>query len=284
MDERMRSVQIENKVKIIRVPIPTPTLWPNTTTNSYLIGNEQESLLVDAGYDQQDTKKEIERAIKENGLAQPKSIILTHSHRDHAPGVRQLINWSPIVYCHNNERQEIMEAISPLKELSLLNEGDIIKVADLEITVIHGPGHTAGQLNLYIPSQQVLIAGDNIVSKGTTWIGPPEGNMSDYIDTLNRLKQLKLTKIGPGHGEWVLNPYEKIEFILNRRLYRESQIMSLLEEHKHLSSTSLTKIIYENKIHPSIFDVAKRTTEAHLIKLMKEGTVLQQDSVYSIKS
>jgi ribonuclease/clavin/mitogillin len=276
-------VQIESKTKIIRVPIPTPTLWPNTTTNCYLIGNKQESLLVDAGYDQPETRYEIERAIKENGLAKPNSIVLTHSHRDHVPGVRQLIDWSPIVYCHNNESQEIMAAVSPLKELTFLNDGDIIRIADLVITVIHGPGHTRGQLNLYIPSQQVLLAGDNIVSKGTTWIGPPEGDMTDYIHTLNRLKQLKITKIGPGHGEWVLNPYEKIEFVLKRRLYRESQIMSLLEEHKQLTSTSLTNIIYENTIHPSIFDVAKRTIEAHLIKLMKEGSVLLQDSVYSIK-
>lgn len=280
----MRLVQIENKIKIIRVPIPTPTLKPHTTTNCYLIGNEQESILVDAGYDQQETKQELKKAIMENGLANPKSIILTHSHRDHAPGVRQLIDWSPIVYCHHNERQAIEEAIAPMNELSLLNDGDFIQIAGVGMTVIHGPGHTAGQLNLYIPSEEILIAGDNIVAEGTTWIGPPEGDMIDYLHTLNRLKKLKLTRIGPGHGEWVLNPYEQIEFIIQRRIYRESQIKSLLEKHKHLTSTSLTKMIYENTIHPSIFDVAKRTIEAHLIKLMKEGSVVLQNSVYSIKS
>ncbi len=95
--------------------------------------------------------------------------------------------------------------------------------------------------------------------------------MSDYIHTLNRLKQLKLTRIGPGHGEWVQNPYEHIEFVLNRRLHRENQIKSLLKEHKTLTSSRLTELIYENTIDPSVFNVAKRTTEAHLIKLMKEN-------------
>ncbi len=96
----MKVLKRNHHLKIIRVPIPTPTLWPHTTTNSYLIGNEQESILVDAGYDQEETRNELEKAIMENGLAKPKSIILTHSHRDHAPGVRQLRGWSSKVYCH----------------------------------------------------------------------------------------------------------------------------------------------------------------------------------------
>ncbi|WP_165820774.1 MBL fold metallo-hydrolase [Pueribacillus theae] len=275
---------MNNKIKIIRVPVPTPTLWPNTTTNSYLIGNEQESLLVDAGYDRPETKEELEKAIKENKLAKPDKIVLTHSHPDHAPGVRRLADWSPLVYCHKNEKEEIKKAISPMDHLAFLEEGDILAVAGVKITIIHGPGHTSGQLNLYIPSAEILIAGDNIVAEGTTWIGAPDGDMRDYLDTLHRLKQLKLKKIGPGHGEWVLSPYEQIDFVINRRLQREKQIKSFLEEKGSLTSTQLTEMIYENTIHPSVFDVARRTTEAHLAKLMKEGLVSQKDSVYSLNS
>ncbi|WP_066062329.1 MBL fold metallo-hydrolase [Neobacillus soli] len=272
-----------NHLKIIRVPIPTPTLLPHTTTNCYLIGNNQESILVDAGYDKVETKIELERAIRENDFAIPNSIILTHSHPDHAPGVRQLTDWTPVVYCHHLEKQATLTVISPWNEISFLNDNDSIKVAGEDINIIHAPGHTSGQLNLFIPSKRVLLAGDNIVAEGTSWIGPPDGDMTDYIHTLNRLKQLKLTKIGPGHGDWVLNTYEHIDFVLNRRLYRENQIKSLLKEHLQLTSTHLTKIIYEKLPHPSVFEVAKRTTEAHLIKLMKEGSVTQQDSYYSLK-
>jgi endoribonuclease LACTB2 len=277
-------VQNGNDLKIIRVPIPSPTLLPYTATNSYLIGNEQESILVDAGYDQQETRSELERTISENKLAIPKTIILTHSHPDHAPGVRQLMDWSPVVYCHQNEHQTALAAISPWTNLSFLKDGDLLRVAGAEIMIIHAPGHSSGQLNLYIPSEQVLIAGDNIVSDGTSWIGPPDGDMIDYLETLERLKQLKITKIGPGHGEWVVNPYKHIEFVYNRRLEREGQIKSLLKEHQPLTAISLTKMIYPENIHPSVFEVAKRTTEAHLIKLIKDGLVVQQDSNYSLKT
>ena len=274
----------DSALKIIRVPISTPTLLPHTTTNCYLIGNDQESILVDAGYDQPDTKIELQRAIEENGLAIPKSIILTHSHPDHAPGVIQLVDWNLVVYCHHLENQAILSEIAPLNHIYFLEDGDIINVAGEKMILIHAPGHTAGHLNLYIPSKQILLAGDNIVAEGTSWIGPPDGDMSDYIQTLTRIKQLKLSKIGPGHGDWVVKPYEHIDFVLERRYYRENQIKSMLKDHGTLTVVNLTNLIYEKLPHPNVFEVAKRTTEAHLIKLIKEGFVTQRDSYYSMKS
>lgn len=126
-----------NTIKIIRVPVPSPTLFPHNTTNCYLIGNDKETLLVDAGYDQLETKIILEQTIIENRLATPKTIILTHSHPDHAPGIRQLMEWAPNVYCHQLEKQSTLDAISPWKKLSFLNDGDILKVAEEEIKIIH---------------------------------------------------------------------------------------------------------------------------------------------------
>lgn len=271
-------------LKLIRVPISTPTLLPHTTTNCYLIGNEQESILVDAGFDLPETKIDLERAIRENSLAIPKSIILTHSHPDHAPGVRQLNGWNPVVYCHPLEKQTTLEAISPWNKLSFLNDGDIIEMGGEEIIILHAPGHSSGQLNLYIPSRQVLLAGDNIVAEGTSWIGPPDGDMSDYFQTLLRLKEFDISRIGPGHGDWVVNPYEHIEFVLNRRQYRENQIRSFLKDHGKLTAENLTNMIYDQLPHPSVLEFAIRTTEAHLLKLMKEGTVTREDSFYILKN
>lgn len=271
-------------LKIIRVPISTPTLLPFTSTNCYLIGNDQESILVDAGFDQEETRNDLEKAIVENGLAIPKSIILTHYHLDHAPGIKQLLDWKPKVYTHQLERENTLNAVFPFKELNFFKDEDVITVAGREVMILHCPGHTAGHLNLYIPSEQVLISGDNMVGEGTSWIGPPDGDMIHYIQTLHRFKTMKLTKIGPGHGDWILNPYEQIDFVLNRRLFREEQILSLLKEHNYTSPAALTELIYQDTIHPSVLKVAIRTTEAHLIKLVKEGKVFLQDSLYYIKN
>ncbi|SEM15451.1 Glyoxylase, beta-lactamase superfamily II [Mesobacillus persicus] len=270
-------------IKMIRVPIPTPTLWPHTSTNCYLIGNDQESLLIDAGYDQLETKLGLEQAIKDHGLATPKSILLTHAHPDHAPGVRQLVDWSPSVFCHWKEQKAVLNAIYPMTEVTTVDDGDSIRVAEVDVVVFHAPGHTAGHLNFYLPSKKVLFAGDNILSEGTTWIGKPDGDMTDYIQSLKRLQTMNLVKLGPGHGDWVVSPQRQIDFVLNRRLMRETQIKELIIKYKQLTSTKLTELIYQDNIHPSVFEVARRTTEAHLLKLIKDGYIIQDKLNYLMK-
>lgn len=270
--------------KILRVPVNSPTLEPHTTANCFLIGNEQESLLIDTGFNHAKTRYELENVIQKNNLKTPKTIILTHSHPDHASGVCQLMDWEPIIYCHPNEKESILKTIPRESTLSLLHDNTKITVANIEISILLAPGHTPGQLNLYIPSKELLISGDNIVGTGTTWIGPPEGNMTEYLQTLDRLRSLKLKKIGPGHGEWVESPYEQIDFVIKRRRSRENQIISLLKEHQSLTSFELMKKIYENNIPTSVYGVAQKTIEAHLIKLLEERKVIMQDSVYRINS
>lgn len=272
-----------SNLKIVRVPIPTPTLWPHHTTNSYIIGTEKESILVDTGYDQEETKKELEKVILLTGIARPKSIVLTHAHPDHAPGVNQLLDWNATIYCHPYELEDIKKSISPMNNISTVEDGYSFEIENEIITTIHAPGHTKGHLSLYIPSRNTLIAGDNIVAEGTTWIGPPDGDMSDYLSTLAKFKTLNIDKIGPGHGEWVMNPYEQIEFVLQRRRQREEQILELLKAQQNQDTKTLTKLIYKDSIHPSLFEVAKRTTEAHLIKLIKDGKVEQNGYCYSLK-
>lgn len=262
--------------------IPTPMLWPHTSTNCYLLGNEQETILVDAGYDQEVTKSELNKAISDYNLAHPKAIILTHYHPDHAPGVRQLSEWSAPVYCHPLEEQKMRESIGPETELSFLKDGDLLTVAGRKVEILHAPGHTEGHLNLYIPAEEILLAGDNLVAEGTTWIGRPDGDMASYLESLRKAKQLKLSKVGPGHGDWIVQPYEHIDFVVNRRMSREKQIIGLLEEHDQLDADALTKLIYDGKIHQSIFEVAKRTTEAHLEKLQNEGKVLYKKPFYLV--
>lgn len=274
----------KDTIKVIRVPIPTPTLLPHTTTNAYLIGNEKESILVDAGYDTEDTRKLLEWEIKKHDLATPKRIILTHAHPDHAPGVRMLMHWMPTILCHPNEKEQVLSAISPWKEITHIEDKDFLKVNGEEIIVMHTPGHTLGHVSLYIPSQQILIAGDNIVAEGTTWIGAPDGNMTDYLQTLRRLRELKLNKIGPGHGYWVHQPYEHIDFVVQRRLQREQQLLTLLEKHQQITSKELTEMIYQDRIHPSVFPVAQKTIEAHLDKLINEDLIQYNESKSSYVS
>jgi ribonuclease/clavin/mitogillin len=145
-------------------------------------------------------------------------------------------------------------------------------VGRVTLTVLHAPGHTRGQINVWFEQEKILFAGDNVVGEGTTWIGPPDGNLSAYLDTLRRLQTFGAKRIAPGHGGMVENPAEKIAFLIERRLLRERQILTLLRE-KNRTSEELTQIIYKDQIPPFLFSIAERTVIGHLDKLAGEGKV-----------
>src|SRR5699024_10127830 len=150
-------------------------LYASLDVNVYLIGNENESLLIDTGFDQEQSKLAIDTALSENNIATPSAIILTHAHPDHAPGVRQLTSYMPTIYCHRDEREEMKHLISPVNDLHPLRNKDVINISNTQLIVIHSPGHTKGHMSVYIPEEKVLLAGDNIIAEGTTWVGTPDG-------------------------------------------------------------------------------------------------------------
>lgn len=274
-----------NKIKVIRIPIPPPldmNLASFGKSNAYLIGNEKETILIDAGFNDSFSKEAITKAITDHRLAMPKKVILTHAHPDHAAGVHQLSDWSIEVYCHESEVYVVKKVIPDHVQIKQLENKDALHVDNVSLSIIHSPGHTPGHISIYIPSEEILIAGDNIVSDGTTWIGAPDGDMKDYMNSLIKLNKLHIKKIGPGHGDWVLNPHEQINFVINRRLKREDQIKSLLQKHGKLTSFELTNYIYKDTIHPDVFEFAKLTTEAHLLKLIKDQVVLEDNAKFSL--
>ncbi|GIR88433.1 MAG: hypothetical protein CM15mP86_18920 [Gammaproteobacteria bacterium] len=64
----------------------------------------------------------------------------------------------------------------------------------------------------------------------TVVIGPPDGNMKQYIHSLEKLKNYDIEKIAPGHGELLDNPHEVAEWIISHRLEREKKVFHALKE------------------------------------------------------
>lgn len=129
------------------------------------------------GSDKLIVKEVIERVHREHNLAKLKKIVLTHHHHDHALGIVQLKDWQAQIYCHQEECAAITKLLPAISNLHTLQDNDTITVDTVEVQVLHA----TGQLNFYIPSEEILIAGDNILGKGTPWNGPPDGDMSDYF-------------------------------------------------------------------------------------------------------
>ena len=139
---------------------------------------------------------------------------------------------------------------------------------------MHTPGHARGHLCFYDEQTGGLITGDNIVGYGSVLIDPPEGNMRDYLDSLQRLRALpNLSVLFGGHGPAVANPYEKIDEYIAHRLQREELILAAVRE----GATTAKEIVARayTDVSPKAHALAERAVLAHLEKLEADGLVVR---------
>lgn len=256
-----------------RIAVNSPTLFPATSTNVFLVAHQGEAVLIDAGYDQPESVQHITDAVESLGNVRLKAILLTHYHPDHSLGAKSLSAYfhSPI-WAHVRERKAIEREIFPFKVGKVLHDGEIVHVGGLSLHVLHTPGHTAGHISLWLEEDKILFVGDNAAGQGTVWVGPPDGDLQLYMQSLYRLKALSAERLAPGHGPMIADPEKAIDHLLQRRQQREAQILYLLHQ---LPQTveQLVDHIYRDRIHPSVRWAAKRTVEGHLQKLLQEHRI-----------
>ena len=111
-----------------------------------------------------------------------------------------------------------------------------------------------------------MITGDHIINGSTVVIDPPDGNMSDYLTSLESLMDEELTAIAPGHGDPIDSPYEAIDWIIKHRLEREAKVVAQLEAHPNSTISEILPHVYGD-VHEKLFSVAERSLLAHLLKL-----------------
>ncbi|PWK08358.1 MBL fold metallo-hydrolase [Tumebacillus permanentifrigoris] len=263
-----------------QLPVTTPTLFPATTTNVYLVVHAGKAVLIDAGFQHEQTHLLVVEYLESIGSPQVEAILMTHYHHDHSPGATFFAkHFDCPVYAHPLEVQLVEQEIAPVKVTGTLSEGDIVHVGNLALHVLHAPGHTHGCLNFWLPEDSVLFTADNVVGVGTTWIGPPDGDLRVYLDTLRRLKTFRAQWIAPGHGEMIADVEAKIDFFISRRLEREEQVYALLQDRPR-TEAELVEAVYRGSVHPSVMWVAERTIQGIVIKLIEDRRVRDEQGTY----
>ena len=186
--------------------------------NVYLIDGGSEFLLIDIGY--LDTVSDIVDLIRQMdfNLSTCKMVIATHADADHIQGLarsKELLKTKVAAHPLSVEPIETGDGITtyatikaqgidipmpPCKIDQLLNEGDVIKVGDLEVTVWHTPGHTAGQLSFKMGN--LLFCGDNIYKDSCVGVIDAHhgSNIPDFLNSLNRIVKDDSEYLLPSHG------------------------------------------------------------------------------------
>jgi ribonuclease/clavin/mitogillin len=276
--------QIEFRQNYICFPVRTPTKPPATHTNCYLIYTSSEILVIDPGSPYEDEQQELANCVDELIAAgrTVREMILTHVHPDHVAGVNALND-----HLESKHRSRVTVAAHRLTAESLKSQFPVDRfIEDNELLALDGepsirlralytPGHARGHLCFYDADRGVLISGDNVVGFGSVLIDPADGNMSDYLASLRRMRALSnVTVLLPGHGPAVANPYDKIDEYISHRLERESNILQAVREGASTPIEIVARVYTD--VSPKAHAMAERAVLAHLEKLIEDGLVKRE--------
>ncbi|HEX8456963.1 MAG TPA: MBL fold metallo-hydrolase [Pyrinomonadaceae bacterium] len=269
--------RIEFTPGFICFPLRTPTKPPATHTNAYLVGHK-EFVILDPGSPDEDEQAALAACVDELKAEgrHVREIILTHHHPDHVGGVRALLDHvggDVAVAAHRLTAESLRGQLTVDR---FIEDGDVIELAGtpaLALRAMHTPGHTRGHLSFYEARTHALITGDNIVGLGSVLIDPPEGNVRDYLASLERYRALlpHIKVLFGGHGAAVAAARQKIEEYIAHRLERERKILAAVRA----GATTPREIVagVYTDVLPKAHAMAERAVLAHLEKLEADGLV-----------
>ncbi|HEX5996095.1 MAG TPA: MBL fold metallo-hydrolase [Jiangellales bacterium] len=172
---------------LVRADNPSPMTLDGT--NTYVLATAAGNIVVDPGPLLDDHLESVA------GLGPVTAVLLTHRHPDHAESARRFHKMTQAPTLARDPDQCI--DADPLS-----SDGAILDVPDLQIRVLHTPGHTADSVcfDVVADADRALLTGDTILGRGTTVVAYPDGRLGSYLDSLRRLSRLAGVLVLPGHG------------------------------------------------------------------------------------
>ncbi len=252
---------------------PGPFTGPGT--NTYLVGDASTGVAVidpgpaDAGH--------IARIV-EVAPGPIRWILCTHTHVDHSPGAALLKEHTQAttygMLAAHKERQD--QSFVPDRALV---EGERLAIAGVTLRVLHTPGHASNQLCYLLEEEHMLFTGDHIMQGSTVVINPPDGNMSHYFASLERLYEEDIEWLAPGHGFLMERPYEIVERLIVHRRNRENKVVNALRGAGRGSVEALVATVYDDTPE-GLHKLAMRSLLAHLHKLEVDGRARHDQEVW----
>jgi glyoxylase-like metal-dependent hydrolase (beta-lactamase superfamily II) len=244
-------------------------------TNQYVVGRTGGVLVVDVALSGDSNLDGIIEQAEAMGASKIDKILLTHIHSDHCGGALALKKRTGAKIGIHRSRAGYLGG-----EDFQYGDNDRISFDGGELRVLHTPGHESGHCCFYESGDRVLFSGDHILGFGTAVIRPPDGDMTDYMRSLERLLGFDIGLILPGHGPLVGKPEAKIKEYIEHRLMREKQVVDALRRGRE-TIAAITDVIYVDVSGP-LKNVAEFSVHAHLIKLIKEGRVKNENGRYRL--
>lgn len=259
---------------VTRVLAPNPSPYTFTGTQTHIVGT-RDLAVIDPGPADETHHAALLNAIAGRPLS---AIVITHHHRDHSPGAIRLARetGAPIVgaapFALTDEGPRADDAFDPdYAPDRVLTDGDTVSGEGWTLEAIATPGHTRNHLAFALPKTGALFSGDHVMGWSTSVVSPPDGDMTDYMASLEKLLAREDRVFYPGHGLEIDRPQRLVRGLLGHRKQREGQILRLLAAGGGDIPTMVGKMYVG--IDQRLHGAAQRSVLAHLIDLERRGLV-----------
>ena len=253
---------------VFRLTAPNPGLMTGPGTNTYLVGRA-ELAVVDPGPDDEAHTKAILDAAAPLGPI--RTILVTHTHVDHAPGAAALaaatgalvVGYAPSDVFTPDER---------------VGEGWTLPCpgptagADLTLRALHTPGHASDHLCWLVEEHALLFTGDHVMHGSTVVIRPPDGDLHRYVASLVRVREAEppIRTLAPGHGRLMDHVPDVVDALIAHRRGRHEAIAAALGRRNDGTVDELLPAVYGD-VSERQLPVARFSLWAHLRALAQEG-------------
>lgn len=244
---------------------PNPGLMTGPGTNTYVVGSNP-SLVIDPAVPDEEYVAEVARAAGEVA-----AIVVTHRHSDHTGGVAALLTTLGAAVPVRAWGDGLVDGVAPLA----LEDGEAVAAGGVSLRALHTPGHASDHVCLYAERTATLFSGDSILGEGTAVIAPPDGDMGDYLDTLERLRGLHVERIFPGHFRALNGGREVVEGYIAHRRAREQRVVDALAGGPR-TLEEIVAVAYE-ETPEELRPAAAMSALAHLELLERGGRVTSTD-------
>ncbi|MFC4349338.1 MBL fold metallo-hydrolase [Kordiimonas lipolytica] len=255
-----------------------PKDYTGPGTNTYIVGEER-VWIIDPG---PDDVAHVRAVLKVIGEREVGGIFVTHTHQDHSPAAHHLARITGAkTYGFGALSSDVLaftdeDVDADFKPDVALACGGVVGDDDWQIMAIHTPGHFPNHLCYALPHKGMLFSGDHVMGWSTTVVVPPLGNLSEYMESLDKLEAGGARLMLPSHGPVVEGAVARIREIREHRQERHRQIAACLSRGIR-SPAAIVEEIYEG-LTPRLLEAAEGCVRAHLELMEADGEKLLSEA------
>ncbi|MBW0149705.1 MAG: MBL fold metallo-hydrolase [Phenylobacterium sp.] len=267
--------QVSPLIRRVVARNPGPFTFMGTGTYS---GGRGEVAVIDPGPDLPEHLEAILAALEPGERVT--HILVTHHHSDHSPLARPLKarTGAAIYGCavgaaaeESTIRTEAGADFDFAPDVSLCGGGQVLEGPGWTLEAVATPGHTSNHICFALKEENALFSGDHIMGWSTTVITPPDGDMTDYMDSLERVKARDFDVLWPTHGPPIREVTPFIEAYAAHRRAREAQVLAAVGEGYERIVEMVPKLYAD--VDPRLHPAAARSVLGHMIDLVRRGKV-----------